>query len=501
MKKMSKRKKKNASVSGITAFIFLIIVILLPLYMENKYYNIVDAKAHALSVILGFAWFLMLSSVGLSRADCLDRSKPDALDLSVIAFGLVAVISCLFSGEFTNAFFGSYGWGIGGFVIFSLTALYLFVSRTIRVGKNMLIPAAVVATFAAVLTVLHSMNVDLFSMHLGIDEKQTYLFKSTLGNLNAHSGYVCLLFPVILILFIKESDRKALIWEGIGATALLAEAVFGCTDSVYLGIGLCAFFAVPYVCRSTQRVRRVCLLIIVYGLLLLCAGQLECFADSTKALGGLAQRMCSLRISLVITAVGALAYLLLRFCPNALDKPCIRKALIALLELLLLSTAAYFAVDMLQNFSDSWGTNRGKIWRLSLEEYRNLPLGKKLFGIGPEMQQTVLTEAWKRKLPVYTCHSEPIQILLTMGISGLACWATAYGTVIVRAVRDKIWRFDRMIYVLPIIAYLGQSFVNSAVATNVGILCLALACYRCSDKAITMKEKNNNNTNKIRRNS
>ena len=46
--------------------------------------------------------------------------------------------------------------------------------------------------------------------------------------------------------------------------------------------------------------------------------------------------------------------------------------------------ARYGALEKYLVFSDSWGTDRGYIWRKSIEVYQDFPILHKLFGYGPD---------------------------------------------------------------------------------------------------------------------
>ena len=75
-------------------------------------------------------------------------------------------------------------------------------------------------------------------------------------------------------------------------------------------------------------------------------------------------------------------------------------------------------------------------------------------------------------------HSEPIQILLTMGAAGLAIWVFICSLIISGYIKKRAWKNENCIYYLPLVAYIGQSFVNSAMTTNVAILTVILVLFR-----------------------
>lgn len=466
-------KKKKENVSAI--IIFQMILLILPLFAENRYYNIVEAKAHMLTLISAAAWILIVISGLKTGEKCLARQKFNSLDAAMIGAAVVALVSCACSGNFGGTFMGRSGWGIGGFLLMSFSAMYLFLSKNADFAYRRWVPGLTVACLIALLSAAHSAGNDVLAFHSGIEPTEYFTFKSTLGNLNAHVGYVCLLLPLVFVAFLNEKERGRAVGQFIFLLALLAETVFACSDGVYLGLGLCAFIAIPHVCGNSQRMRRAGLALAAFGLMELACGQLGCFARNNETVNGIAAFMRLPQTAGAMTLAGIALYALLKWQPRMLDNRKTSAVCTAVLEILLLSAAVYYIRDAVLNFSDAWGTGRGVIWRASLEYYAGLSPWKKLIGIGPELQQFVFPP-WLST--TFTCHSEPVQILLTMGIAGIAVWLAVYASVICRVINDRTWKSERVMYALPIVAYLGQSLVNSTMATNLGIFCILLASFR-----------------------
>lgn len=92
-------------------------------------------------------------------------------------------------------------------------------------------------------------------------------------------------------------------------------------------------------------------------------------------------------------------------------------------------------------FNDSWGTNRGYIWRKSFEVFWGFPFVHKLFGYGPETFGILTTKNFLVDMlntaqgQVFdNAHNEYLQYLVTIGALGLityvvflvtACWKMA----------------------------------------------------------------------------
>jgi hypothetical protein len=72
-------------------------------------------------------------------------------------------------------------------------------------------------------------------------------------------------------------------------------------------------------------------------------------------------------------------------------------------------------------------------------------------------------------------HSEPVQLLVTMGISGLLIWILMWVAVFIPFFKRKGYQNSALIGpYCGLFAYLGQSLVNSAMLLNLCILVIAL---------------------------
>ena len=117
-------------------------------------------------------------------------------------------------------------------------------------------------------------------------------------------------------------------------------------------------------------------------------------------------------------------------------------------------------------FSDSWGTNRGYIWRKSLELYHSFPLMHKLFGYGPDTFGIMTTQRFRQEMIDATgqvfdnAHNEYLQLLLTVGPIG----TIAYIVFILRSCRDMLKATAKSPIVLAcavaVLCYFCQAVVN-----------------------------------------
>ena len=114
-------------------------------------------------------------------------------------------------------------------------------------------------------------------------------------------------------------------------------------------------------------------------------------------------------------------------------------------------------------FSESWGTDRGKIWTFVLRVYARLPFVQQLFGASSgalfhaDAVKPIFSDA-----ALDTAHNEYLQYLVTNGALGLVCYLAALVFAVRAGFRrskaDPAYRG----LTLAVAAYAVQAAVNIA---------------------------------------
>lgn len=479
---IQKKEKNYIKIYKTVAIVFFFYTsIVLPLYFEDAYFNMLEAKAHcytALAAVL-FPILLMGLILQVKSGDGKHLFKGmEPLDWAVLIFGVYAIISCLYSPSFYYSFTGTLGWSVGGFVMFSLPVFYQVVSRYLNYRPNLWPPVFAVNLFIFLVAVCHSCRFDVLGLHEGVADYQYFQYLSTIGQINGFATYLCMLVPVIAIFYLASSDRftcRLLLL----VFALAAMSIILCeSDGVYLGLGFCAFFAVPYVLGSVERIERFFHLVAVYGAALLIIGILPIFEEKVGRMDTLAGAVLSPKVAVPVFVLGIAGAMLVKKFGSALTEKWRHRIAIALEILMALVVIALVVYNVL-SFDDAWGNSRGAIWRMSMELYQEFPLKQKLVGLGPEMLRPYygdITEYFG--VTTLTPHSEPIQALLTMGLIGVASWLGIWVCAFRSYFKNKVWKSHTIGLFLPVAAYFGQSFVNSPRAEEYVIFYLMLSCYQ-----------------------
>lgn len=307
-------------------------------------------------------------------------------------------------------------------------------------------------------------------IHERIVAHQYFMYLSTIGNVNWFSGYICLIFPLILYDYINNMNILNI---ATISPALMSVLLLNC-DSIFLGLGLMSFVIIPYIFKDSYRIKRVSEIILMFGI---CCIMLHFFSEKMSLTTGITKII----VNPAVIAMIVLLSLFFRYL-SIKDNPNLYRVTMISLEIMILVCFVYFSwtlYDAVKTYNYYWGNNRLKIWNESMFIYKTddyfSPL-QRLFGTGPEMlKEWYYYLSQELKVKFLVSHSEPLQILLTMGIAGLA----SYMLIIVGIIR--ILNKDNFIYFLSFLAYFGQSLVNSATVMNIGILFVLLGLYMNSN--------------------
>lgn len=477
MKNTTTETKKAGITNFVAAFILLWMTITVPLYVENRYFNILQAKGHAFGVGCIAGALLIAFSVLSNKYAAKLKPKASLTDAGMMILAYTAMVSCLLSGSFKTAFWGEQGWCVGGFAFLMAAFLYLYLSKSFYISQNVWLPVIAANGFIFVIGLLHSVGIDALGLHKNIDPNQFYQYISTIGNVNWFVGYLCLLMPMLACFYIEsKSPVSQIIYLVILILGELNMVLTG-SDGLYLGIGVCAFFAAPYMFRSRSSAARTSILVLIYGVALAVVAVSPVFADKRGMIDGLSGIFLKPAVFAAVIAIGVTGVLVFSLIKEAAAKKLCRVIVIAF-EVCLGAAVLFFVVKTVNTFDRFWGSDRGGIWIWSVELFRTLEPMQKIFGVGPEMLGPYYAElplGFSRR--VLAAHSEPLQILLSMGIAGIAGWLLMWAGVIKRFFSRKLWKSPAMAFCLPLMAYLGQSLVNTPMATNVGILIIMVSLF------------------------
>lgn len=468
---------------GAAILYLLLAMCIVPLYFENNYINLLQAKAHA-AITVSACILLLVTGLFFTelfkKTKSLDnnRKNMDVADILLLLYALIAILSSALSSKFLSSLFGMENWCVGSFLISVSILIAVYFSHNFEYKHNLMIPVLIINALIFALAILNSVQIDPLGMQSNIVDWQKHLYLSTIGNANWFVGYLCLVMPLFVLLYVSSKSAKADIFYLIAIVPGLFAVTCCGSDGVFVGFGLCAFFAVPYVMTDESKIRKMMLVISAYGASLLIFRYLPCFEYKVSKTEGIHAVLLNPIVSVAILILGIAGYILLKNRFDILDKKTKNVITVSVISIMLVAVIYVFIVNILR-FNDDWGTQRGLIWRHAFELFKEFSIKDKILGVGPEMIGPMMSKLTATfNMQVLAVHSEIIQIIISVGVLGFAGFIGFIGTIIFQFFRKKVWKKDYAVFFVPLAAYFGQAFVNSAMATNIVILAAVYICYR-----------------------
>ena len=368
----------------------------------------------------------------------------------------------------------------------------------------------ILSAFVSLVTILNFFSLDPLKMLEALTTADKKVFFSTIGNKNLLSGYLCITLPVLTVLYVEENPKwlrtLSLVCLSPGFAALMTAD----SDSGLLGLGVFAVVYLIWYARHPGKLKRFFL---VLSAMLLSARLLQPIsaipALKSKSMGHLQQFFVSgiPGIGLLLAAIAVTAglyWLDHKHSGLVLPKkvPIILASLLGAALLAAVVAITYFTLNTdipLQGLwrhlrlGDTWGTNRGFMWRKSLEIFGDFSLWRKLFGSGPDTFYYVfkpffpeLTKYWTSS--TNAAHNEYLNYLITVGILGASAYCTALISGITCCIRKMKQHPIGAVYCAAVICYGAQALVSIAQPITTPLLILFLAL--CAGMANPRNERN-----------
>ena len=86
------------------------------------------------------------------------------------------------------------------------------------------------------------------------------------------------------------------------------------------------------------------------------------------------------------------------------------------------------------------------------------------------------------RINVVSAHCEPLQVLLTQGIVGLALYCVFWGALAVSFLKGRRWEREEAVLFFPRAAYFGQSLFCSAYPVTAVLFSAAAGLYLGMDR-------------------
>lgn len=477
----------------IAALYILSIFVFEVFYVDNAYFNIMEAKAMMLRIISA-AFIVLFVFIGLGFAfkenitqDKLKRTIRglDITDYAVIIFAAVSLVSALLCDYTAEALSGSRGWGSGAWMYLCLALLYFFVSRSIKIGRGFIVTMLISGAVIFVWSILDMCAIDIFSMHEGIygGKAAAMCYLSSIGNSNSMAGYASMLTAAAGVLFVAAKKRSSIAAYGIFLFLGFTCCVVANCDGVYLGLAAAVFCMTYYAVGSAERIEKLVLAGAIFSASVCFVRLLRVIATREKFvdLTGVSAALCSGNLFVVLLIVFCAMYITLRFVKIP-DLSKYKGVLRVVTVCVFVAAAIGAACFVSRDFGDEWGSFRGYIWRRSVEMFGDMGIKEKIFGTGPDCFGILFASDPKATLPgaiVLNAHNEWLQYLITTGVVGTAAYAFFWAAPTYDALAvKKSLTAPRAAMLAAVAAYAAQAVVNNPQPLCMSVLFLFLAMYR-----------------------
>lgn len=406
-----------------------------------------------------------------------------------------------------QAFSGIEGRYTGLFYILMLTGTWFAVTRHYSFETRIITVFFCAAWIVALLGISDFYDMNLLHFKDEMREDEYEIFTSTIGNINTYVVLIGIFTAIASSLFVlsEEGPGRILFYYLSVVVSFLAIAT-GSSDNGYLSLGALFAFLPLAAFRNQRGLRRYVVLLATYlSVILFLLRESRLKAGKVIRIDGffnLFRKVPALpKIVLLLWALAGALYLLAAFRrkqaaesakgaapekntasgkntaagkgaagsapskgPEALPVAVrivwgllVAGAAFVLFSLLVKANrmsmqeaeAAYGGLAQYLKFSDSWGTNRGYIWRVGWEEYMALPLSKRITGSGPDTFGIyMMIHRWKemqeKTNQIFdSAHNEYLQYLFTVGPVGLLSYLGVLATSVYSAFRTAARMYRR----------------------------------------------------------
>lgn len=493
-------------------YLFLMFVVY-PLYYEDKYFNMGDAKwnffrtvtyyisggsfpipTFLVLMILFFIWY-QIDLVRKGRIKAFwDPKKTTATDKFVLAYSVACLVSTILSPYKDYILWGYDGWYMGLIAQVAFVLLYFFVSRFWRWDDIMLLIYMSASALVFLFGVLNRFRIDPLEMYTGLDEMYVQMFLSTLGQATWYSSFVAIMLPVgVFIYWYAEKAwvrKLALVYNILGSMTLITQD----SDSAFFALiaEISVLFAFSF--RENKYMKRFIEIMLIMLLSWRVIGFLQiAFPDAAVPLGKL--MIMGTQGALLWIPIVILAALYVVFCRfdkegkvDVTGLTWVRTAYFIILGIGIAGVVLYIVLNTtgalpeslrhtneensINNylyFDEFWGNNRGHSWTITVKSFfdclRDDPM-RAIFGAGPDgfyntcykYHAQELFEKWGEGTILTCAHNEWMTQVINVGIVGGVCYLGIFVSAIVVLSKKSQAHPELIAVIMAIASYMAHNF-------------------------------------------
>ena len=491
-------KKLNGDKSGhtkicqyIVMIYFLVMTTVYPLYAPGGYMHIGQVKYE---FFRGVSFVMTASLIAVILCSFLMHREYNWLLSHYKRMSVAVMISYLCSSYKKDALWGAEGWYMGVITQMIFVLIYFFFSRYFHADVRWF---GIWMLSSAIVFVLGICN--RYSVYPIVMQGQTEGFISTLGNINWFCGYWSVTAPIGIAAY--WSSDKLWIRTLTGTYSVIA-MVSGITQGsssaylVFIAMLLVLFILSLNNNRRLYRFLELCMMFAAscqFGRIMKYLPGLEYNYEIYDAKSMISYVLLDSNSTIWAFMVLLGCYVLFRVLEKRgrfhIEK---HKWLWGILTIAVMFTVAVtvllwlFDSDVLNlcdipprtpdedvslgiYFDEEWGNGRGAAWNCGMEAYRNMDVLHKVVGIGPDCfadyvysipeSADKLIEQFD-DLRLTNAHSEPITLLVNIGMLGVVCYIGIMATGFVRFLRGAGRQPVLYLCAVSVLTYIAHNLVS-----------------------------------------
>ena len=463
---------------------FFGLMIVAPLYYHFGYFDMIEAKAEVFRLVI---YIVFMIEIVLAVAEVVRKRKITgiadfcALDYAMCVFAIAVFISWMSAKNKLAAFLGNQGWSTGALLLIGSVLCYFVISRYLPDNQNLWLPVLTVNVAIFCMVICNGMGKDTLSLHENIRPDQWYQYMSTLGQTNAVMGYIALVFPTFAIFFIASSQRSSAVLYSIVVVLGEMSVILCGSDGIYIAIGGCMFFLLPFVWKEKKRMIRFLEMMAAFGACIMVICKLEVFWDRLDHIEGMARFLIHMPIGEALCGGAVILAVAVIFLME--KHPKIWRAMLWGIEAGMGAGVMLVFVNTVKQYQkfENWGSGRKYLWEYSWNLFCGFSWKDKLFGVGPDMLGSYYEDCYEYFEETFlTAHSEFLQYLLTIGMVGAVAWIGICAAIVYTYFKYRTEETLTVAYFLPLAAYFMQAMIMNPQPLTLAVVCVILACFRRS---------------------
>ena len=466
----------------------------LPLVVKNKYFDILVVKYYYFvfcTIVMSFLLFGFYLTRGPKKIITVIKEfsirsyihKCTLLDISIIMYWIIALISTITSDYLYEAFWGNEGRFTGLFLITWYVISYFCISRFWKFKSWYIDIILIAGLLVCLFGITDYFKLDIFKFKAVMIPEQRSIFTSTLGNINTYTAYVGIITAIATVLFATEKKITKMCFYCISMIISFFAIIMGVSDNAYLSLAALFGFLPIYLFKNSCGVKKYFTILAIFFTVTQCIDWINIyFKNSILGIDSAFDIIISFDklhyLVIILWTIVLLWYLFdikkknrLKSYGNKLIYIWLILMAVVILYIIYIlydcniagNANRYGAASNYLLFNDEWGTHRGYIWRNAIECFEKLSLWKKMLGYGPETFGILLLP--KTANNPYnelfdSAHNEYLHTLITVGILGLSTYVLSLLTFIRNCFSYKRNNVYIVAITFGIICYSIQAFVN-----------------------------------------